>query len=137
MILVSPRSLRPLIHVDRNGRVCRHAGSESEPSQHHQHGSLWRVLIFVAIIIIGAGLFLVFEGLGGTGGSSTGCFFWPIPLIVVCGGGSSTPSLFLPLIIVAIFFLIFSWFSVRTFFRHEYGTAANDSERFFRVSKTR
>ncbi len=133
---MSPKSLRLFIHADRNGRVCRHAASKLEPSRHHQHRSLWRVLIFVAISIVVAGVFLVLEGLGGTGGSSAGCFFWPIPLIVVCGG-SSTPSLFLPLIIVAVFFLIFSWFSIRLFFRQEYDPSPNGSEQFFRVSKTR
>ena len=130
------KSLCPDIHVDHNGRVYCQAGSGSEPSHHRQHGSVWRVLIFVAISIIVAGVFLVFEGLGGTGGSSTGCFFWPIPLIVVCGG-SSAPSLFLPPIIVAVFFLIFSWFSISMFFRHENNPTPNTSEQFFRVSKTR
>ena len=64
----------------------------------------------LGLVLLGLSLVIANSATSGTGG---GCFFWPFPVIVVCGAGSSGtvyPLMIVGLVVsVLISFMSFVW----------------------------
>lgn len=95
---------------------CRTRSVEIPPSEATSRTSPLLPMLAFMIVFAGVGLIILGSLTGNSSsGSSSSCFFWPIPPIIACGFGSSPGSgLVFPLLGLVVVIILFGLFFLGT-----------------------